>query len=331
MKRIILLDLGSLVHTAIFNWNALKQKQLSGKIKEGSFLPPSSYTFFNMIIGVLRRIGINKDDTIILAGDGRNSWRKAFYSAYKEHREEFRKSHELIDWPKHYHKINEVINTLQEATNWNLIWLSNCWNIADIVTTPEGYEFIDEETIEDWSKTYSTEADDIIACIPRFFPKIECIIVSKDADLDMLTVLPNVKIFSLNVKWKGGTGVYKNIDNGFKVLEKKIRTGDISDNIRPRITDNNTEKDAKIRELIIDLINLPEWIVEYVKEATKDLQEQRLDFSKLPYQNSLAKRFPKIYEKDKVITYEDSIKRIERKKTKAKNKKAKLKKTLRRK
>jgi hypothetical protein len=70
---------------------------------------------------------------------------------------------------------------------------------------------------------------------------------------------------------------------------------------------------------------------EPIKESLTKLETPKIDFSKLPYQNSLAKRFPQIYEKDKIITFEDSVKRLERKKKLAKNKKAKKTKTLRRK
>lgn len=324
MSKIITIDLGSLTHQAIFGWNSLKQKEINGQLPDNAWIPPSHYTFFQMLISLLKRVGVSKEDTVILAGDGRNSWRKFFYPNYKKQRADFRESFKLIDWSKHYDKIGKVLKAIDEATNFHTIWLSNCWNVADILFSGEGQKFTDEDEIENVQLDYSPEADDVIAVCCKYFKDKEIVIISKDADLEQLCTSERVKFFSMNTKWKGGTGVYKEVKNAYKILAKKIEKGDVSDNILPGETDDNSEKASQIRELIIDLNNLPKWVELPIIEVLNNLPEKSEDFSKLPFQQSLAKRFPQIYSKDKIITYEDSMKRMERKKVRAKNKKKKV-------
>ena len=325
MSKVIVIDCGVLTHKAIFSWGSVKQKILNGILPKEHFLPPVSYTFFLMLLGSLKRIGVNKDDTIILALDNTTSWRKFFYPLYKAQRKDFRDSHKLIDWKHHYAMINKVIEQIKESTDWHIMWLPNLFNGADLALTEQGGDLVNE-TEADLDRTYGAEADDILAYATKYYSDKEVIMVSIDADLDQLCVKDNVKFFTLMIKYRGGTGVYKVIDNGYKVLSKKIEKGDKSDNIIPGETDDNSEKAQKQRELIIDLINLPPFLEEKLKPVFDNLSNSQLILDKLPFQNSLAKKFIDIYKKDKIITYEDSVKRLERKKVRTKNKKKKIKK-----
>jgi len=325
MGKIILVDNSSIVHQAIFSWNAQKQKQINGILDEDAFILSSNYSYFMSLISLLRRVGVEQEDTIILAGDGRNSWRKAFYKPYKEHRKDYRESHELIDWNYHYRLINKTIQQIEDSTDFHIVWLSGIYNYLDLLNTTEGEKFLDVEQIDNFEEEFGLEADDVLAVGAKVFKDKKCIIISKDTDLEQLCVNPNVKFFSMNTKWRGGTGVYKPVENGYKILDKKIRLGDKSDNIV--VSENDTEKDSEIRKLIIDLINLPTWVEKPIREVLENLPQKKSDFSKLPFPNSLAKRFPQIYANDKIITYEDSVARLERKKKRAINKKKKMKKT----
>ena len=317
MSKIITIDSSGLVHRAIFSWNVQNKLKKQGKMK---MVLPSSYNYFQMLIGILKRIGVEKDDTIIIAGDGRNSWRKAFYPEYKAQRKAFRESYEDIDWTYHYGIIGKVLDQLKESTNWNVVWLSKCFNYCDLYFTKEGDKFLTEEKIPDWDMEFGIEADDVMAYACQYFKDKEVVVVTGDADLEQLAVYSNTKIFTMNVKYKGGRGVYKVIPNGYKILEKKIRLGDVSDNILPGRTDEGTENDAKIRELIIDLIHLPEFVTEPIKEAFESMKPNELDLNGLPFPKSLAKRFPQIYTEAHIITYEDCIKRAEKKKKQASQK-----------
>lgn len=324
--KYILVDNSSIVHQAIFSWSAQKTRQVEQKLGEDSFILPSSYTYFMMLISLLKRVGVNKEDCVLLCCDGKNSWRKGFYKNYKAQREAFRKSYELIDWGKHYSGINRTIRQIDESTDFHIIWMSSIFNYLDLLNTPEGEKFLDIEQIDALDKEFGLESDDIIAIGVRLFSKNnECVIISKDADLEQLCVYPNTRFFSMNYKYKGGTGVYKPVNNGYKILEKKIRLGDKSDNI---IVDkeNDTERDKEIRKLIIDLINLPEWVSAPIEKILRNLPKKNSDFSKLPFPKSLALRFPQIYSPDKIVTYDECLQRIERKKVRLKNKKLREKK-----
>ena len=280
----------------------------------------------NSLISMLKRVGVSKDDIIILAGDGRNSWRKAFDKNYKAQRKAVREEFD-INWSVEYGKINKVISKLDEATNFYLVWESGNYNYLDLLNVEEGEKYIDIEQLNEPLETeFSWEADDIAGVCCKVFKDKDIILITKDADWEMLAVNPNVKFFSMNIKWKGGTGVYKQVDNGYKILEKKIRLGDVSDNIK--VSENDTERDKEIRRLIIDLINLPKWVEDPIREVLENLPKKECNFDLLPFPNSLARRFPQIYANDKIITVEDSIKRTERKKKKAKKKKIKLKKQM---
>jgi hypothetical protein len=326
MSKIICIDNSSIIHQAIFAWNAQKKRQLENKNAEDSFILPSNYSYFMSMISLLKRVGVYEDDIVILAGDGRNSWRKAFDKNYKAQREGFRKSHELIDWNYHYKNIQKTINAIDNATNFHIVWLSGSYNYLDLINFPEGEKFLNIDDIDDMSEEFGLEADDVAGVCCNFFRDKDIILVTKDADWEMLTIYPNVKFFSMNMKWNGGTGLYKHIENGYKILEKKIRLGDKSDNIL--IPEDDTEKDREIRKLIIDLINLPTWVQKPIKDIIENLPKKTCDFSLLPFPNSLALRFPQIYHNDKIITYEDSLKRVERKKNIIKKKKEKIKKEL---
>jgi hypothetical protein len=318
------LDLGSLTFQAIFSAFAQQKLRNEGKISEESFVMPCSYLFFMSLISLLKRIGCSKDDIIILAGDGKNSWRKAFDKNYKGQRDALRQKF-AINWIEEYQKIGKVINQIDEATDFHIVWISGLWNGLDLINTPEGEKYLNIEDL-DLLTEYSCEADDVAAvCCKVFSNTHEIILVTKDADWEMLTTYPNTKFFSMNTKYKGGTGVYKPVDNGYKVLEKKIRLGDVSDNILVD-KENDTERDKEIRKLIIDLINLPEFVEKPIRNILNALVKKDSHFEKLPFPRSLALRFPDIYCSKNIITYQESLQRLERKKKMFKNKKAKLKK-----
>jgi len=327
--KTIVIDSGVLTMKAISAWGATKLKILDGKLPASTFLPPVSYTWFIMAISLLKKIGVNKDDLIIIARDKTRSWRKFFYPNYKAQRAGLREDKTHIDWKYHYGIIDDFLQQIQDSTNWHVIWEPNLFNGADLLFTQESQKLLNEDDISDdmLNQNWGAEADDIIAVASKFYADREVVFASIDADLDQLTVRENTKFFTLAQKYKSGKGVYKKIDNGYEVLSKKIEKGDKSDNIIPGITDLNTPTDQELRKLIIDLINLPEWFEEKINKVFENLPEKEMNYELLPFQNSLARKFDQIYEKDKIITFEESMKFYERKKKKV-AKKAKEKREL---
>ncbi|GAG06455.1 unnamed protein product, partial [marine sediment metagenome] len=153
------------------------------------------------------------------------------------------------------------------------------------------------------------------------FPNKEVILVTIDEDLDQLCYQKNVKIFNPNTKFKSVKGCYKTGQEPMKLLEKKIRLGDKSDNI---IVDknNNTDVEVERRKLVINLLKLPEFIENKVAKVLADLPKKEINYNELPFPNSLGKqdRFDLIYGKDKVIPFEEAIKSNEKREIKKKKK-----------
>lgn len=308
---------------SIFSFGSVKKKILAGLLPESTFLPPVSYTFFLMCISALKKIGVNEGDRIILACDKTTSWRKFFYPEYKAQRKGMRDDAKHIDFPFHFGVLDKFIEQMDAYSDWNVIWMPHEWSGADLLFTPEGQKFFDVDEYDNYDnldRWYGFEADDIIAYASEYYTDEEVIFVSIDADLDQLAVRENTKFFTLAQKYKGSSGLYKYIKNGYDTLAKKIDKGDVADNIIPGETDDNSERAIQLRELIIDLINFPEFIKRKMKPIFDALPNKTIDWENLPFQASLAKRYSQVFEKDKVLTVEQCEKYYEKKEIKKKKK-----------
>jgi len=287
MSKIILLDCSVLSHRSIFSFGSLTLKKIQGKLPYSFFIPPAPYTYFSQIISVLKKIGVEKDDTVIMVIDD-HSWRKNYDANYKANRAEFRESFKHIDWAKEYDKINKINEQLKEATNFNFVRVKNC------------------------------ESDDIIATACKYFDNQICVVVSIDADLDQLAFYNNVRMFSPLIKFKGNKGAYKQIDNPLAIIEKKSRLGDKSDNIL--VGANDTEQDYELRKFLVDLINLPEFVKAPIINELCHLPKKELHPELLPFWTTaegkpgLGQRFLQIYDKKDVITFEECIEYAEKRK-----------------
>lgn len=305
MKKLIIFDCGYLTHRSIFLWGS----QFKNKTDD-SFILPASYSYLMTVYGALKKIGIDKSDRILFAKDGWNSWRRAFYLPYKAQRKEFRESHEHIDWKKQYAVIGGIEEQLQESTNWNFIQFNEVFNFADLCLTKQGEDFKIEEYELDYAKEYGLEADDIMAVATKIYKDMEVILIATDKDLHQLYYYENLKIFNPNLQSptnKAKKGFYVVENDPLKIISKKVRTGDVSDNILVD-KDKDTTKDVEIRRFIIDMLNMPNWIEAPMIEGLKNLEwSDEICYEKLPFQNSLAKKFDKIYDQSYVRTWEESI------------------------
>lgn len=305
MGKIIVIDAGALTFKAITLQGGLLKRKAEGDLPQDHFIAPIKHTYFSMAISCLKRIGVNEDDTVIVAVDARNSWRKAFYQKYKAQRKEAREKQEYVNWDKAFAKIEEINNELEQSTDWHFLKFDNILNLLDILQTKEGEDLIGEDYTDDmFDWDYGFEADDVLAIAAKVFKDKEVILASGDKDLYQLAYFPNVKIWSFNLKKiKGGTGGYAMIPKPLEIINDKVRLGDISDNIIvDKITDNELEQQR--REFIIDLLDLPEWIEEPIRKELENLLKKEIVKEKLPFQNSLALRFWEIYNEDKIVTYE---------------------------
>ena len=313
MNKIITLDAGVLSHCAIFAWGSEKKRRLEQGNKEDPI--PASYLYLNTCYSILKKIGINKKDIIIIACDGRNSWRKAFLESYKGQRHAMRESHEEINWSLQYGMINKLERQLNNSTNWYFIKLENIFNYTDLILSDDGQRLkIEDYDDISYDKEFSCESDDIQAVACRYFHDKEVILVTIDEDLSQLVYYNNTKIFNPNLKSptnKAKKGFYKIIDEPLKIKSKKIRLGDKSDNI---LVDKKKDsvRDVEIRQLIIDLIKLPNFVENPIINALNELDwNKEVHYDKLPFQNSLAKKFDTIYDQKNIRTMKESITRHE--------------------
>lgn len=260
VNRIIIIDGGFVLHRSIL---AFKNTE-----KTCPFLRPTYY-FLRMIIGYLNRIKINLEDQIIIALDGRQSWRKKIDLQYKANRKAGREKQADEEWWSA--RFNEFDVALEE---WNKIF---------------NWHFIKEHNIE---------ADDIASVACRLFKDKELILITVDGDWSMLTVFPHVKLMNPTTKAykskaKNATP-YKLIENGYAILEEKIHKGDASDNIKGNPINEIEYED---RRKIVDLIHpLPDFIETKVKQRLISLLPKNLYIDKIK-SPSIRKELEKLYEK----------------------------------
>lgn len=306
---------------AILLKGGLLKRKAEGTLSQDTFIAPIKYTYFSILISTLKRIGVNEEDTIIIALDARNSWRKAFYQKYKAQRKDARDKQEFVNWDKAWVDIEEINNELELSTDWHFIKFDNVLNLLDILQTKEGKDLIGGDYTDemfDWD--YGFESDDVQAVACKVFKDKEVILATGDKDLYMLAYHENVKIWSFNLKKiKSGTGGYAQIKQPLRILADKVRLGDISDNI---IVDKiaDTELEQKRREFIINLLDLPSWVFSPIEEVLKSLPKKEIIKEKLPYPTSLAIRFWEIYKPDKIVTYQYCKELIAKREVKRKKK-----------
>jgi len=219
-----------------------------------------TWQYLNMVFGILKLLNIHDKDLIIIAVDSSlGSWRKEVDYNYKSNRKEERNKFTDIDWTYMFEMFRALLKTLNRTTNFHIIEIDKL------------------------------EADDIIAHGCKYFKDNECIIVSSDSDFEMLSVYKNVKLFSPISK------KYKEVKNPYLILSKKIEE-EKTDNL---ITAIKTEEDYNNRELIVNLINLPDFVTSEVEKILSKLNYTKIfDANSIPF--NMCKRFRSIFNNDKV-------------------------------
>jgi len=322
-NKVVVIDSGVMTMKSIFSFGSVKKKILDGILPESTFLPPVSYTFFLMCISALKKIGLNEGDKVILACDKTNSFVKFFYPEYKAQRKAMRDDATHIDFKHHFAVLDKFIDQMDAYSDWNVMWVPKMLKGADLLWSKDGQRFFDVDEYSDYDKLdkwYGAEADHIIAYASEYYTDKEVIFISIDADLDQLCVRNNTKFFTLAQKYKGSSGLYKYIKNGYDTLAKKIEKGDVADNIIPGETDDNSDRAKELRSFIIDLINLPSFVTDKLKPIFDALPDKEIDWEHLPFPASLAKKYCQVFEKDKILTVEQCEKYYEKKEIKKKKK-----------
>ncbi len=275
-SKVIIIDWGMVIHKA-------------GYASKNNPDIPVNYTVLNMMTSYLRKIGVNPQDELIIACDGKGNWRKNYEKQYKANRKKLREKSGL-DWNTLYTGFNELLKDIDKGTDWHIIQL---------------------DTIE---------ADDIASVACRYFTDKEIILCSFDSDWEMLWNYPNVKIFTPLKKFGGKKGAYKVPPKNFDVyqfLSNKIRK-EVSDNLTNPILN---EKDYENRMICVNLLELPEFVESQIINAFKNMETKQGNLEYIPYPKMREKIGSLYNDRDKIVEYEKCVERDLKKKRKKRRKK----------
>jgi len=170
---------------------------------------------------------------------------------------------------------------------------------------------------------HNCEADDIIATIPRFFNDKQITIISPDKDFLQLLTLDNVRIWSPHPHPSVKKCPYRILDldrekekqKAYKELMKKIRK-ETSDDL---VSEVSTSDDYDKRRSIIDLLKLPDFVLERLKlQLSKISTTEKICFNPSAFSKGIKKKLEGLYSTDSIILYDDCYKKLARKLTKKK-------------
>jgi 5'-3' exonuclease len=240
-----------------------------------------------MMISSLYRLDVDPDDTIIVAVDGRHSWRKDFETEYKGDRKAKREA-SGIDFDHWYHQFNILHEELNAGLDWHFI------------------------------KIDRLEADDIMAVACRYYKDRPVILVTHDADLQQMWEYPNVKIFSTYTKkWKLRPD---NFDLTRLQADKIYK--EATDNMVAPVLN---EEDYNNRRLCIDLCTLPDWVEQAVRAELDKIGPKECNVEALPFR-TLRERLSNLWnDKSKVMSYDEQYAKEAEKEARKKAKKKELK------
>jgi 5'-3' exonuclease len=235
---------------------------------------PVTYLYLRMMIACLNKLGLDYEDKIIVAMDSPlGSWRRAIDPQYKAQRKENREALENADWWKEIYKdFKEFNEKLRRAVPWCFVELPK------------------------------VEADDWASVACRYFENEEVILVSSDRDWEQLVVYPNVKVFSILKK------EFKDIPNGYKVLQEKIMKGDVSDNL---LGAPQNDQELERRKKVVSLLELPPDLETAIRWQLSNLPIKTLDLNKIPYY-SLRQKIEEIYLPQKPVVKKERKKKGEK-------------------
>ncbi len=245
---------------------------------------PATYIAMTMILGNLKKIGVNEDDLIIVGCDMYSSWRKRYIEQAKADRTPLDK--------QIYKDFNKQLEKVDKGTDFFICKIPNI------------------------------EYDDIAAVACRYYKDDEVILLSSDSDLHQLWKYPNVKIFSPHNKSKRYKIKPKNFNVKKEIAKLIMKKG------HNNLGVPTTEEEYKVKKLCVDMINLPEWVEDKIRKELDKIKLPKDYDSNYLSSKTIINRYLALYvDKSKVITYEDCVKKMERKKKKQRKKRKKKRST----
>jgi len=214
--KVILIDWGLFLHRAIFAWETmrkLRDEEIAVKGHSQIYVTEPCYLAVQMVITNLKHVGVNSNDLLLVAVDGRGNWRKDVDPNYKANRKAVKQADD-IDWLRWYKEFDEMVDVLKKSTPFKFIRIPKL------------------------------EADDIIAVAVKHWKDKECIVISTDSDFEQLVAYKNVKLFSPITK------NYKHIKNPYKILESKFKKEKTDNLITPIISEADFKRRQMIVSLL---------------------------------------------------------------------------------
>jgi len=262
------------------DWSVFLKASAHASLNSG-MLP--TYTAVTMILGNLTKIGVSSDDLVLICCDYMGSWRKEYIPSTKVDRKEIENKFQET-FPGIYQKFDNLLDQLDEATNWHIC------------------------------KEPAAEADDWMAIAAKYYTDCEVVALTIDSDVAQLWHYSNFKWFSPHRKMKR----YKVKPPKFNVyaeIEKLINTKGHNNLGIP-----TTPEERENKRLCVDMINLPEWIEEICIARFKEIKPKQANPELLKSQTLIDRYNSLNTSSDKIITYENSCKLVEKRKKRAKNK-----------
>jgi len=236
-----------------------------------------------MIVSCLKKVGVTPNTKIIIAVDSKKGNWRKQLDPNYKSNRKEAREKHDFDWNLWFRKYSYLVNNIEESTPFYTVEIENL------------------------------EADDIIAVGCKLYKENECVVISSDQDYEQLVALGNVKIFSPVTKQ------YKNVKNPYAILSKKIEK-EVSDNL---ITPISNEEEYNVRNTLVNLIDLPEWVNTLVTEKLSILPEKDFDTNLLLFK-SMREKVKQIYNSNNIVDYEKSINRKKRRKKSGKQRLLKM-------
>lgn len=210
------------------------------------------YKIYDSIYQSIKYVGNVSE--VVLAVDDKNSWRRSYFSRYKESRKKKREKTD-VNWPKTFHVVNKFVGDIKHHMPFKVL------------------------------KFQSTEADDIIAILALNSQK-ECIVTSNDEDYLQLCT-DRIKVFNPSQR------KYMTCADPKRFLIEKCLTGQAKDDIFNVKTPDNWGQTAETKgkkkpglgKKTADKIiagGYEKWISENYFEENFHRNEVLIDFKKIP-------------------------------------------------
>lgn len=218
-SKVVVVDWGVILHKAVFSYH--RQSKISNIVSRPERI------MCMILLASLRHVGLQKNDTVIIAVDSPKNWRKEVDPMYKANRKEAREK-TGIDWTNMFDRSNKILENIDKSSPFHIV------------------------------KVPTLEADDIIATAVKKYSDRDVIAITIDSDFYQLFSYSNFKFFSLNTK-----KYKKPLKNPYNELNKKIKS-EPTDNLTSPIT-NKVEYDK--RKMLVNLITLPDFVEKKASEA----------------------------------------------------------------